>query len=75
MAFDDRLHFGKIDFVIFPDHCARFILSKRQAAMAALRGAVILNQIRRLGQFAGMPLVPCLGTPWTRPLPLRLAVG
>jgi len=75
MAFDDRLHFGKIDFVVFADHRARFILGKRQAAMAALRGTVIFNQVRRFGQIAGMPLVPCLGAPGTRPIPLRLSIG
>ena len=74
MAFDDRLDFRKIDFVIFPYHRARFIFRKRQAAMATMRRAVIFNDVRCFGQATRMALVTGLGTAGARPLPLCLPV-
>jgi len=75
MALDDRLGLGKIYFVIFPYHRACFIFSKRQAAMNAMRRAVIFNSVRRFSQAAGMSLVAGFGAAGTRPLPLCLPVG
>ena len=75
MAFDDWLDLRKIDFVVFPDHRARFIFSKRPAAMDAMRRAVIFNDVRPFGKAAGMPLVAMLRAAGTRPLPLCLPIG
>ena len=75
MTFDDWLDLRKIDFIVFPDHRARLIFSKRPAAMEAMRRAVIFNDVRLFGEVAGMPLVAMLRAAGTRPLPLCLPVG
>lgn len=56
-AFDDRLHLGKVNLVIFPDHRTRFIFSKRQTTMATVCRSVIFRRVRRLSQDTGMGLV------------------
>jgi len=68
MAFDDWFDLRKIDFVLFTDHRARFIFSKRQAAMEAMRRPVIFNDVRLFGEVAGMPLVAMLRAAGTRTL-------
>jgi hypothetical protein len=74
MPFDDWLDLRKIDFVVFPDHRARLIFSKRPAAMQAMLRAVTFNDVRLFGEVAGMPLVAMLRAAGTPPLPLCLAV-
>lgn len=75
MAFDDWLDLRKIDLVAFPDHHACLIFNKRQAALKAMRRAVIFNDVRLLSEVADLPLVAMLCAAGTRPLPLFLSVG
>ena len=65
MTIDGWLDLRKIDFIVFPDHRARLIFSKRQAAMEAMRRAVINVDVRLLNEVAGMPLVAMLGAAGT----------
>jgi hypothetical protein len=74
VAFDDRLDLGKVDLVIFPDHRARLIFSKRQAAMATVGRAVIFHHVRRFRQTASMALMAGLGPAGARTLALRFPV-
>ena len=75
VAFDNRLGWRQVDLVIFANHLTRRILTKRQAAMLAMRRAMVLVGIGCLGQCAGMPLMPRLGTTGPRAFPLNLLVG
>ena len=74
VAFDDRLDLREINLVIFPDHRTCLILGKRQTAMEAVRRAVILNNVRRIGQTARMSLVAGRASAGPRALPFCLAV-
>ena len=74
VALHDRLDLGKINGVIFPYHRACLILGKCQPAMLAMRRAVILNNVRRIGQTARMSIVAGRTSAGPRPFPLRLAV-
>ena len=69
-----RLDLGQVDLVIFPDHLGRRILDKWQAAMLAMRRAMVFVCIGRFGQRTSVPFMPRLGTTRPRTVSLRLPV-
>ena len=71
---NNRLDLGQVDLVIFPDHLARRILAKWQAAMLAMRRAMVFVCIGQFGQRAGVPRMPRLGAARPRTVSLRLPV-
>ena len=59
---DDRLDLGQVDLVLFADYLAGRILAKWQAAMLAMRRAMVFVRIGRFGQRAGVPLMTRLSS-------------
>ena len=72
---NNRLDLGQVDLVIFPDYLAHRIFDKWQAAILAMRRAMVFVCISCFGQSTSVPFMPRLGAAGPRTFPLALTVG
>ena len=74
MPANQRLHWRKVNLIIFADNLFRHIRAKWQAAVLTVIRAMIFVRIRRLGQNPGVSLVPRLPTTGPRTITVGFLV-